>query len=233
MGLFFNHNVNSGGTPVLNIKYGYLYNAYAVNDVRNLANTDWHAPTDEEFQTLISYIGTDSAMKCAEVGTEYSIIFNPGYTATNAMKFNARRSGIRINSGGTFFYKDTEHGWYVWTVTPGLFEQLGYKITYNAGTNIVSTFRGGGSFFADGLSVRLVKDFTSLSNGEEGEYIGNDGTIYRTICIGTQEWLADNLAETKYRNGDTIPNVTNGTTWSELTTGALCAYDNDENNVFI
>jgi uncharacterized protein (TIGR02145 family) len=78
--------------------------------------------------------------------------------------------------------------------------------------------------------VRLVKDTTTLSDGETGTYTGNDGKVYRTICIGTQEWLADNLAETKYRNNDSIPEVTDNTAWAGLSTGARCSYDNDPSN---
>lgn len=61
--------------------------------------------------------------------------------------------------------------------------------------------------------------------------VGNDGKVYPTVAIGTQVWMAANLAETKYRNGDTIPTVTDNTTWAGLTTGAKCAYNNDESNV--
>mgnify|MGYP006914138474 FL=1 len=83
------------------------------------------------------------------------------------------------------------------------------------------------------MSLRIVKKSTTLLNGEEGTYTGNDGKAYRTICIGTQEWLADNLCETKYRNGDMIPIVTDNTAWAALTTGAMCYYDNDINNAVI
>ena len=82
-----------------------------------------------------------------------------------------------------------------------------------------------------GYSVRPIKNLTTLSHGETGTYTGNDGKIYRTICIGTQEILADNLAETKYRDGSDIPIVTDNAAWAALTTGARCAYDNDINNV--
>ena len=82
-----------------------------------------------------------------------------------------------------------------------------------------------------GGSIRLVKDTTTLSHGQMGVYLGNDWKVYRTICIGTQEWLADNLAETRYRNGKLIPEVTDNTAWASLTSGALCAYNNDWNNV--
>jgi len=44
-------------------------------------------------------------------------------------------------------------------------------------------------------------------------------------------WMAENLKTTKFRNGDPIPNVTDSIAWSNLTTGALCAYDNDEDSV--
>lgn len=58
-----------------------------------------------------------------------------------------------------------------------------------------------------------------------------DGNIYRTIKIGDQWWTADNIKVTHYRNGDAIPNVTDGSTWASLTTGAYCNYNNDEANV--
>ena len=47
------------------------------------------------------------------------------------------------------------------------------------------------------------------------------------ITIGTQVWKRCNLSVTKYRNGDTIPQVTNPTAWANLTTGAWCYYNND------
>lgn len=58
-----------------------------------------------------------------------------------------------------------------------------------------------------------------------------DGNVYHTIIIGTQVWLLENLCVTHYRNGDPIPEVTDNTAWSNLTTGAYCNYDNDINNV--
>jgi len=58
-----------------------------------------------------------------------------------------------------------------------------------------------------------------------------DGNVYKTIKIGNQWWMAENLKVTHYRNGDAIPNVTDSTEWRNLITGAYCNYDNDENNV--
>jgi uncharacterized protein (TIGR02145 family) len=57
-----------------------------------------------------------------------------------------------------------------------------------------------------------------------------DGNVYRTVKIGTQIWMAENLKTTKYRNGDPIPNVTDNPQWISLKTGALCLYKNDEAN---
>jgi uncharacterized protein (TIGR02145 family) len=39
--------------------------------------------------------------------------------------------------------------------------------------------------------------------------------------------MAENLKTTTYRNGTPIPNVTNGSDWFNLTTGAYVWYDND------
>ena len=57
-----------------------------------------------------------------------------------------------------------------------------------------------------------------------------DGNIYHAISIGTQVWMIENLKVTHYRNGDVIPNVTDATIWSSLSTGAYCDYDNSSGN---
>jgi len=57
-----------------------------------------------------------------------------------------------------------------------------------------------------------------------------DGNVYNTITIGTQVWMQKNLKVTHYRNGELIPNITNDTAWSNLTSGAYCDYNNTPSN---
>ena len=51
-----------------------------------------------------------------------------------------------------------------------------------------------------------------------------------TVTIGTQAWSLKNLDVRNYRNGDSIPQVTDPTQWANLTTGAWCWYNNDSTN---
>jgi len=67
-------------------------------------------------------------------------------------------------------------------------------------------------------------DPTQTTNGTVKDI---DGNSYTTVTIGSQVWMVENLKTTKYRNGDPIPNVTDNTQWSNLTTGAYCNYNND------
>ncbi len=57
-----------------------------------------------------------------------------------------------------------------------------------------------------------------------------DGNKYRTVIIGTQEWMGENLKVSKYSDGTTIPNITDNKQWSQLSTGAWSYYDNDLTN---
>jgi len=57
-----------------------------------------------------------------------------------------------------------------------------------------------------------------------------DGNVYKTIVLGTQTWMAENLRTTKYKNGSPIPNVTDNNTWFNLKTAAYCDYNNVTDN---
>lgn len=56
-----------------------------------------------------------------------------------------------------------------------------------------------------------------------------DDNIYKTITIGTQTWMAENLRTTRYRNGDPIPQIKQDEAWAGLIAGGFCNFNNTEN----
>lgn len=55
-----------------------------------------------------------------------------------------------------------------------------------------------------------------------------EGNSYTTVKIGTQTWMGENLKATKYSDGTAIQLIKINDSWSSLTTGAYCWYNNDE-----
>lgn len=60
-----------------------------------------------------------------------------------------------------------------------------------------------------------------------GTLTDQDGNIYKTVRIASQEWMAENLKASHYRNGTAITLVTGSKEWSALSTGATAWYNND------
>lgn len=71
------------------------------------------------------------------------------------------------------------------------------------------------SGYADAKDSTIVRDI--------------DGNVYRTVSIGKQEWIAENLKTTTHNNGKKIPQVTDSSIWVSMNTGAYCRYNNEEN----
>ncbi len=83
-----------------------------------------------------------------------------------------------------------------------------------------------------GLLPSTTYFFRAYATNAFGTIYGSELTISTAvsqpnIVIGSQVWSTKNLNIPTYRNGDTIPQVTNPTTWANLTTGAWCWYNND------
>ena len=60
-----------------------------------------------------------------------------------------------------------------------------------------------------------------------------DGKVYKTVKIGGQEWMAENLNVSKFRNGDIIPHAKSNAEWKaagEKKQPAWCYYENDPSN---
>jgi uncharacterized protein (TIGR02145 family) len=58
----------------------------------------------------------------------------------------------------------------------------------------------------------------------------NNTVAIGSVTIGNQIWMNKNLDVSTYRNGDTIPQVTDMIKWVNLKTGAWCYYNNDSAN---
>ena len=66
-----------------------------------------------------------------------------------------------------------------------------------------------------------------LDAGLNGIVKDFDGNVYKTVKIGSQVWMAENLKTTHYNEGTPIPLVSDNTAWSNLSTPGYCWYDND------
>jgi len=153
------HNLSSGAycnynnDPTFSSTYGRLYNWYAVTDSRGLAPQGWHIPTDEEWQTLITFLGgsEDGGGYLKQAGSALWAAPNTG--ATNAFGFNAVPGGLRAFQTGL----SIQMGYYAlfWSTTPT--ESEHYAWQYGL-TNSYSAINRNFGDKPSGYSVRCVRD---------------------------------------------------------------------------
>lgn len=106
---------------------------------------------------------------------------------------------------------------------------LRYSLLIASITIIFSACRKDDNHTANNNTVNLTNGKTTALFNSTVTYdtmTDQDGNIYRTVTIGSQTWMAENLRTTKYNEGTSIPNVTGDDKWPGLTSGAYCNTDN-------
>ena len=171
---------------------------------------NWYAVNDSRgLAPLGYYVPTDTEFTVLTShlgGTDFAgaqmkatTLWNsPNTGATNSSGFTALPTGYRFS--GSFTEINNAGGF--WSSTENSTTNAFNRNLYYNDDNIVI----GNSNKTSGISVRLLKEY---------------------VVIGTQKWTNRNLNVSTYRNGVTIPQVTDPTTWAGLTTGAWCYYNND------
>ena len=65
------------------------------------------------------------------------------------------------------------------------------------------------------------------TDNSSGSITDQNGNTYDYLTYGNQVWTVENAEMVTYRDGTTIPQVTDATEWENLTTGAWAYYNND------
>lgn len=215
-----NHN-----TSVPSIRFGLLYNWYALNNPLGLTSSPaWVGLTLSQIKGLRTYLGGTAIAGCKVRIMDTEFWTFPNACATNSAKTNCKGGGERSSVGvfqnmlisGFFWSSGERNATQAWGFI------LGYN-SNNIGTNFATK-----SF---GRSLFIRQPAIGIADGIAGTYFGNDGRVYRTITIDEFEYVADPLAETEYRNHSLIPEITDNTDWANDVDGALSAFDNDWANV--
>lgn len=222
--------------------YGYLYNWDAVNNSNNIAPPGWHVPSDEEWKELEMHLGMSSsevekeAVRGHNEGCELKESSNQYWRgsnscATNSTGFTALPGGQRYADKNSPSLDIGTHAIF-WSSTKKNIDKVWTRSLRNDYIQILRHFSNTRS--SSGFSVRLIKDSIHSKRTESQNSPGImrdvDGNVYKTVQIGDQVWMAENLKVTRYRNGDAIPKVTEGSKWINLKTGAYCVHHNDEKN---
>ncbi|MFZ4708057.1 MAG: FISUMP domain-containing protein [Bacteroidales bacterium] len=185
----------------------FFYNWNAVNDPRKLAPEGWHISTPAEWTDMLSELGG------AEKAGAKMRKGNFAATSPGLVQFGVLMSENLISSWWTTEEVGMEYA--TSAVAP-------FAISDEVKLNpLTKTF---------GLVVRCVSDSIAQLPGPRhvfGTMTDVEGTSYKTIVIGKQTWMAENLKTTKLNDGTEIKNEKDRYQWDKLSTAAYCWFKND------
>ena len=241
---------------VKSAKFGHLYNWHVVNKTtngnRNICPKGWHVPADKDWTILSNFLGGESiaGIKMKEPNTSNWISSNN--ENANASLFSSLPSGclnpnnsydnIGLNS---FFWSSTEYfSNFAWgrslDYTKGIFsrvdgvKEMGLSIRCVSSKTLKPEIINEDSITSIPAHIEQSNFAPPKEEIKLGPNIKDiEGHPYKTVFIGNQHWMADNLNTSKYNDGTKIQNLTNRDDWSSCVIGSWVYYNNDQKNEYL
>ena len=136
--------------------YGALYNWYAANSStnggKNVCPTDWHVPTEADWNTLIEFLGGTRVAGGKLKETDTTHWDSPNIMATNETLFNALPGGYRYYNGK---YYNVGHSGY-WWCDQEFGDNTARSWSLNYSYPIIDDNE---SYKQNGSSIRCIKDY--------------------------------------------------------------------------
>jgi uncharacterized protein (TIGR02145 family) len=148
--------------PANGVKFGKLYNWYAVNDPRSLSPSGWHVPSDSEWSALIAALGgmeTSGAQMKSKTSWRTKMDFEKPLCSgcgngSNLTGFNGFAGGSRLGDGR--FTGIGEFGnWWTTTISKTTWTTWIWNIGLSYNSKEVSRYEVS---FDGAFSVRCIKD---------------------------------------------------------------------------
>jgi len=178
--------------------------------------TEWH-PAASAVPTIIT-TGVSSITSNTAVSGGTITNDGGGYIIAKGISWSTDPDWYIYEDDNTIYGNETGSGpfvSYLSNLNPGTIYYVKAYAVNSAGIGFGSTlsFTTAAAGSGPGLPFGTVSDI--------------EGNIYKTIRIGNQTWMAENLKTTKYNDGELIPNITVDVEWLEFSSGAYCWYNND------
>jgi uncharacterized protein (TIGR02145 family) len=137
------------------------------------------------------------------------------YTGGNGGSFNAQT----INSTGVTGLTAT--------LSAGSLANGNGTLTYTLSGTPASSGTATFEINIGGKTCAISRTIVQPTSGYGPNIIDVDGNTYKTVYIGTQQWMGENLKTSKYNDGTTIPKIVDQTEWKNHSIGAWCYNEND------
>jgi uncharacterized protein (TIGR02145 family) len=110
----------------------------------------------------------------------------------------------------------------IWDIAANVNQNIEYYLAAN------STWQHLGVLFMNYAGGSDIKDNSgnrTVTANFVKDIIEHNDTTIATVKMGNQVWMKRDLCNNRFRNGDTIPHVKNGTPWGKLTSAAYTDYN--------
>lgn len=140
--------------PANGLKYGKLYNWYAINDLRGIAPIGWHVPKNSEWKSLAIYLGGD---EIAGLKMKNTTGYKWDQNGNNTSGFSGFPGGMRIYHGA--FYSIGSNGYWWCSDDQIITHRFLSYFSNNLFTGTINTDQSSNDRSKkEGLSIRCVKD---------------------------------------------------------------------------